>query len=141
MSATPLRCWRSAFGPNRSLVAQAEHALRFREPGGREFAELGPALPGDAGKGRRRHYGTGELARNLLQSRREVDGRPYAGEVEPAHAADIAEQNFADMERDTEAEALGALAARITHGLDAGARFARRIQHAGADLAEIAAVA
>src|SRR5262249_1315238 len=77
---------------------------------------------------------------DLLHPCGEIDGRADAGEVEPAGAADIAEQDLADMQRDAETKTLAVVACRIAHGIDTGARLARRLQHARADRAEIAAV-
>ena len=77
-------------------------------------------------------------AGDLLQPRGEIDGGTDAGEVEPVAAADIAVQNLPDMQRDAEAEALDGVADRIMHRFDAGAGFARGLQHARADLLGIA---
>ena len=75
-----------------------------------------------------------EAAGDLFQPRREIDGGTDAGEVEPVAAADIAEQNPADMQRDAEAETLDGFAIGVAHRLDAGAGFPRGLQHAPADL-------
>src|SRR5207248_9340676 len=88
----------------------------------------------------RRHYRARKPAGDFLQTRREVDGRTDAGEVEPAGAADIAKQNAADMQRHAETETFDALAARVAHGIDIGARLARSLQHAGANFIDIAVV-
>jgi hypothetical protein len=100
-TASPLSpAQQSTGGAGRTLVAQAKDALRPGEAGDGKFAELDPTVLGDAGEGRRRNHGPGELTRDLLQSCGEIDGGADAGEVEPAGAADIAEQDFTDMERD-----------------------------------------
>src|SRR5262249_44509558 len=83
---------------SRSLVAQAEHALGLREAGHRKFTKVHPVIDTGAGERGGRDHGAVQLARDLLQPRGEIDGGPDAGEVEPAHAADIAEQDAADMQ-------------------------------------------
>ena len=122
------------------LVVQAEHPLRLREARDRKLAEIGPVVVTGAGKRGGRHHRAVQFGGDLLQPCGEIDRGPDAGEVEPAHAADIAEQDGADMQRHAEAEALDTIAARIVHGIDAGARLLARFQARGADFAEIAAV-
>ena len=77
-------------------------------------------------------------AGDLLQPCGEIDGGADAGEIEPVAAADIAVQNFPDMQRDAEAEALDGFADRVMHRLDAGAGFARGLQHVAANLPDVA---
>ena len=77
-------------------------------------------------------------AGDFFQPCREIDGRPDAGEVEPVAAADIAVQNFSDMQRDAEAKTLDGFADRVVHGVDVGAGLARGFQNVGADLLGIA---
>src|SRR6185312_5407637 len=140
ISATPVRCWRSVDGIGRRLVAQAEHALRLREAGNRKLAEVDPVIVAGAGKGGGRDHRAMQPAGDLLQPRGKIDRGPDAGEVEPAHATDIAEQNAADMQGDAEAKALDHIAARVMHGVDIGAGLAACRQHPAADLGKIAAV-
>src|SRR5450631_4615609 len=79
-----------------------------------------------------------EAAGDFFQPRREVHRGADAGEVEPVAAADIAVENFSDMQGDAEAEALDRSADRKMHRFHAGAGFARRLQHTAADLTAIA---
>src|SRR5260370_28206050 len=81
-----------------------------------------------------------QAARDLLQPRSEIDGGPNAGEVEPAYAADIAEQDVTNMQRHTKTKAFDLIAARIVHGIDIGGGLAARFKRAAADLGEISAV-
>ena len=81
-----------------------------------------------------------QAARDLLQPRSEIDGGPNAGEVEPAYAADIAEQDVTNMQRHTKTKAFDLITARIVHGIDIGGGLAARLKRAAADLGEIAAV-
>src|SRR5665213_1177039 len=75
-----------------------------------------------------------QAARDLFQPGREIDRGPDAGEVEPVAAADVAVENLSDMQREPEAESLDRLPERIAHRLDAGAGFARGLEHARTDL-------
>src|SRR6185312_14611822 len=113
---------------------QAEYALRLREAGDRKFTEVYPVIDTGAGKGGGRHHRAALPACDLLQTRGEIDGRPDAGEIESTHAADIAEQDTADMQGYAEAEALDGVAARIMHGVDVGSGLAACPQHAAANL-------
>src|SRR6266700_8160916 len=122
------------------LVAQSEHAVRLREAGDRKLAQLDPAAAACAGKGGGCDDGALETAGQLLQTRGEIDGGSDAGEVEAATAADIAEQDAPDMQRDAEAEPLDRLSARVMHRIDVAARLVCRLQNASANLGEIAAV-
>src|ERR1700721_4697390 len=81
-----------------------------------------------------------QAARDLLQPRSKIDGGPNAGEVEPAYAADIAEQDVTNMQRHTKTKAFDLITARIVHGIDIGGGLAARLKRAAADLGEIAAV-
>ena len=74
----------------------------------------------------------------IQRPRREIDGGTDAGEVEPVAAADIAVQNFSDMQRDPEAEALDSFSYGVIHRIDTGAGLARGFQYARANLLNIA---
>src|SRR5690348_10771447 len=134
MRTMPSRCWRSVCDIRHALLAQAEYALGLREAGNRKFTEVYPVIDAGAGKGGGGNHRAALLACDLLQPRGEIDGGPDAGEIEPAHAADIAEQDTADMQGHAEAEALDGVAARIMHGIDIGACLAACLQHPAADL-------
>lgn len=74
----------------------------------------------------------------IFQPCGEVHRGTDAGEIEPVAAANIAVEDFSDMQGDAEAEALDSLANLEMHRFDAGAGSARRLQHAAADLMDIA---
>ena len=78
-----------------------------------------------------------QTAGDLLQPCRQIDRRTDAGEVEPVAAADIAVQDFADMEGDAETKLLDGFAVRVLQRVNAGAGFARGFQHAAAHLRNI----
>src|SRR5271169_2632915 len=124
----------ASFSRRRRFLSKAIDARGLRKSGDGKFAEIAPALGADGGKCFRGHHDARKSAGNLLQTRGEIDGRADAGEVETAGAADIAEQDAPDMQRHAEAEALGALTARIAHRIDIGSSFARRLEHARANL-------
>src|SRR3954471_477427 len=86
----------------------------------------------------RGHAGPRQATRDLLEPGGKVHGRADAGEVEAVAAADIAVENVADVEGHPKAEALDDVADRIRERLDAGAGFARRLQHPRADMRGIA---
>src|SRR6478672_1169240 len=88
----------------RDLSAQAEHRLRRRKARHGAFAEAQEILRQVGGEFRRSDDRLAELRRDLLQPRREIDRRPDAGEIEPVAAADIAIQQLADVQRETEAD-------------------------------------
>ena len=77
-------------------------------------------------------------AGDFLQAGCQIDGRADAGEIEPVAAADIAEQNFSDMQRHPETEALDGFADRVMHRIHAGAGFPRGLQHVAAHLLGVA---
>src|SRR5258707_1127383 len=74
----------------------------------------------------------------LLDARREVHRRADTGEVQSVPATDIAIENAAEMERQSEPHALGTLTTRrALECCDVCPRGAGRGQHPPADLAEI----
>ena len=79
-----------------------------------------------------------EAGRRFFPAGREIDGRTDAGEVEPVAAADIAVQNFSDMQRDPETKTLDGFANREVHGFDIGAGLAGGCQDVGANILRIA---
>src|SRR6185437_15929802 len=74
-----------------------------------------------------------EPAGDFLQPGRQIDRRTDAGEIEPVASADITEQDFSDVQRYPEAEALDGFSDRIMHRIDAGAGFPRGLQYMAAD--------
>src|SRR5579859_1378180 len=95
MSTMPVRCWRSWCGIGRHFVAQAEHALGLRKARDRKLAEIDPVIGAGAGERGGSDHGAMRTRGDLFQPRGKIDGRPDAGEVEPADGADIAEQDAA----------------------------------------------
>src|ERR1700734_2041992 len=79
-----------------------------------------------------------EPAGDFFQPGRQIDGGTDAGEVEPVAAADIAVQNFSDVQRYPKSKALDGVADRVAQGPDAFAVLARSLQHVAADLSDIA---
>src|ERR1700720_2860357 len=79
-----------------------------------------------------------EPAGNLFQPGRQIDGGTDAGEVEPVATADIAVQNFSDMQRDPETKALDGFTNREVHGFDIGAGLAGGGQDVAANFLRIA---
>src|ERR1700738_2195171 len=114
------------------FISQPVNPLGLRESCDRKFAEIAPAAGAYAGNACGAHEGAMQPAADLLQPRREIDGGADAGEVEPVAAADIAVEDFSDVQRHPEAKALDGFRNRGMHGIDAGAGFARGFPRAGA---------
>src|SRR3984885_1123341 len=121
----------------RRFVLQAVDALGLGKTGDRKLAEVRPFALADPGESSRRYDGAMEPAGDFFQPRRQIDGGTDAGEIEPVAAADIAEQNFSDMQRHPEAKALDGFSDRIMHRIDTGAGFPRGLQHVAANLLRV----